>query len=360
MIFFGDVASPSIITSKYLEDFFKHNKKIFDDKRIVCNFEGLLVDRAPDDNNSPILYNHHSVLKTLDRGFSPVLCLANNHILDLPQNFKYTTDLLRTKGIYFVGAGKTKEEANAPIIVPADGTKVLLYNACWSLLHYDNPNPSVGVYVSEIDEENLLKSIKNYKSNNQGIIIVVFFHWNFDLETLPFPMYRQISTELVDAGVSLILGSHSHCFQGAEKYKDGLIVYGLGNFFIPHNQFVSGKLTYPDFSRLELALEWDPITKEAICHWFRYENTDNEHKLIHLESEKFDDSQRIKTFSPFKGMDEKQYLRYFRQNRRKKWLVPVYKDYRDKKINSLFNVILKLRGLIVRFLAKRNFIRWNR
>ncbi|MBK8078814.1 MAG: CapA family protein [Saprospiraceae bacterium] len=33
-----------------------------------------------------------------------------------------------------------------------------------------------------------------------------------------------------DEGVNFIVGCHSHCVQGGEKYKDGYIVYGLGNF----------------------------------------------------------------------------------------------------------------------------------
>ena len=40
---------------------------------------------------------------------------------------------------------------------------------------------------------------------------------------------------LRDSGVNVVVGCHSHCIQGGELYKEGVIVYGLGNFFIPWN-----------------------------------------------------------------------------------------------------------------------------
>jgi poly-gamma-glutamate synthesis protein (capsule biosynthesis protein) len=36
--------------------------------------------------------------------------------------------------------------------------------------------------------------------------------------------------KMIDSGASLILGHHPHVLQGIERYKDGFIVYSLGNF----------------------------------------------------------------------------------------------------------------------------------
>lgn len=54
-------------------------------------------------------------------------------------------------------------------------------------------------------------------------------------------MHRLFAKALIDAVANVVAGAHSHCVQGGEKYKDGYIVYGLGNFFLPHNFFQMGK-----------------------------------------------------------------------------------------------------------------------
>jgi len=147
--------------------------------------------------------------------------------------------------------------------------------------------------------------------------------------------------------------------QGGEKYKNGFIIYGLGNFFIPYNQFIEGRLIYPEFSSVELALEWDPLTNIATCHWFRYVNVGDEHSLIRYESETFEKSERLKQYSPFAGMNDEVYLDYFRKNRRKRMLIPIFKDYRNRGINSLYTYLLKIRVRNARLLAGLNLINWQ-
>ncbi len=34
----------------------------------------------------------------------------------------------------------------------------------------------------------------------------------------------------IDAGADVVMGHHAHILQGIEFYRDGVIVYGLGNF----------------------------------------------------------------------------------------------------------------------------------
>ncbi len=39
-----------------------------------------------------------------------------------------------------------------------------------------------------------------------------------------------VAHSAIDAGASVVLGTHAHLIQGIERYKDGIICYGLGNF----------------------------------------------------------------------------------------------------------------------------------
>lgn len=359
MIFLGDIASPDLSTSASLDTFFQSYEKIFKDKRVVCNFEGLINNDSRPDVNEPILYNHSSIIKVLNRGQEPVFCLANNHTLDLPKQFEFTTGLLKEEDIIFTGAGRSRKEAEMPAVISEGDKEVILFNCCWDFLLYNHLNPRSGIYVAEINETRLIKRIKEYKEKDQSASIVVFLHWSLDLETLPFPMCRQFARDVIEAGAGLVVGSHSHCVQGGERYKEGYIVYGLGNFFIPHHHFINGKLVYPGFSKTEMALEWDPEKNIAICHWFSYLYQDGSHQLIYLESDHFENSQLLKEYSPFAGMTDKEYLAYFKKNRRKKILIPVYTDYHKKVRNFLNTHILKDRAHIARLLAKINIIKWQ-
>ena len=359
MIIVGDIASPNAACSTDLKNVFLQHRNIFDGKNLVCNFEGLICDDIDPSTNTPVLYNHSSVIEALAVANTKAVGLANNHTLDLPHCFENTVRHLMKSSIAFAGAGESEEEADKPASFFDGDTEIVLFNFCWDFLLYHQHNPSNEVYVAEIAVKELLKDIAVTKKNKPSAKIVIYLHWSFDLETLPFPMYRQMSMAMIDAGANAVIGTHSHCVQGGERYKDGYIVYGLGNFFLPYNVFANGKLTFPEMSRLQLAFEWNPITNEAKCHWFYYKN-DNGHNTTELkESSLFDDSVLMKQYSPYPSLPGNEYVDYFKRNRRKKILVPVYVDYNDNFRNLLYTSFLKKRGRFARFLAKMNFRKWQ-
>lgn len=359
MIFLGDIASPDIYTSEQLGKALSEQNGIFNNKRLICNFEGLISDRLITSDKNPILFNHEAVTDELNRGYPPVLCLANNHTLDLPDYFDSTLEILTSKGISFCGAGKSVYEASKPVLFDEGKGQVLLFNACWNFLLYNHSNPSKGVYVAEINEARILHAVREQKNLNRNASIVVFLHWSFDLEILPFPMYRQFSRDLIDAGANIVVGTHSHCPQGGEKYKDGFIVYGLGNFFLPYKTFIGGDLTFPDFARIEMALEWDPFTNKAICHWFEYKNNHNMHWLKLISSEKFEDSVRLEEYSPYINMSGLEYLKYYKSHRRKRIMIPTFQNYKLVFRNNFFTNYLKIRARLARLLTKLKLRNWQ-
>lgn len=358
MIFIGDIASPTKHHTEQLRLVFEENSNIFKNKKVIINLEGLLSDRSPHLDNKPILFNHPYLPNILKDVIDPVFCMANNHILDLPSNYDNTVGSLNNLNIKFCGVGKSREEANEPLLFFEGGKRIVLFNACWDFLLYNQKNPSLGVYVNELAELQLLRQVKKYRMLFPESLIVLYFHWNLDLEKLPFPMYRQFAKDLIDSGANVVVGTHSHCVQGGEKYNDGYIVYGLGNFFMPHNIYLGGKLSYPDFSRIQLAFEWEFENKEPVCHWFQYNN--NGKQLIeHIGSEEFLLSIRMREYSKFKGMKSKQYKSYFKKERRKRFFIPVYSDYNKTFKNKVFTFLLKFRAIFARILARYNIIKWQ-
>lgn len=358
MIFVGDIAVPGPLHSQQLDQVFEVHQQIFKDKEMLCNLEGLIADMDTH-QRTPVLFNHPSVVPVLKRWNFKVAALANNHTLDIPEHFEHSRQLLTAVGIAAPGAGHSAMDASRPVGLMLDGKQAFVFNYCWDVMLQHQDNPSSEVYVSTIRWKHVLETVSKHKQEYPDASIVLLMHWNFDLETLPFPMYRQFSRALIDAGANVIAGCHSHCVQGAEAYKDGYIVYGMGNFFVPWHTYISGKIHFPDFARTEMAFEWDPKTNKAICHWFKYQNSGVEHRLDHILSEDFAAGKMTRFYTPYTGMDTKQYLDFFRKNRRKKGGIPVYRDYRAEFRNSLSDWLIIRRIRLARMLAKYKLRQWN-
>lgn len=358
MIIVGDIASPTPHSSSDLEGIFQTHANVFSGNTLVCNFEGLICDEISTETNTPVLFNHSSVLKALISADTKVAALANNHTLDLPDCFEKTVHDLTKAGISVCGAGKTKLEASQPIAFVERDVEIVLFNFCWDFLLYHQKNPTNGIHVAEIDNLELIENVARVRQSKPDARIVIYLHWSLDLEVLPFPMYRRLSMELIDVGANLVIGTHSHCVQGGEKYKNGFILYGLGNFFLPYYEYANGKLTFPDFSRLEMAFEWDPISQQAICHWFEYHNEKGHHWLELVESAPFEESTLLKAHSPY-GLSDDDYVRYFRSHRRKKLLIPVFQDHRATFRNRSMTQLLKCRANVARTLARLRIVKWQ-
>ena len=61
-------------------------------------------------------------------------------------------------------------------------------------------------------------------------------HWGYEYSFYPLPYQMRSARQMIDAGASVILGHGPHYPQGIERYRDGRIVYSLGNFIFdePH------------------------------------------------------------------------------------------------------------------------------
>jgi poly-gamma-glutamate synthesis protein (capsule biosynthesis protein) len=358
MLITGDIASPSPLTSKHFSDSLENSISIFRGKTIISNLEGMLYTGESIPGQRPVLYNHPSVAESLTSFSKPVFCLANNHSLDLESQYQFTCGYLNSKNIPFTGIGTTGEQANAHLVISEGPKNIVIFNACWDFLLYKTKNPKRGIYIHEIDEIELIKHISKIKRRNFNTGVIVYLHWNLDYESLPFPMHRKFGKALIDAGADVVAGSHSHCIQGGEKYKDGYIIYGLGNFFIPHGIYIEGRLSYPDISNLELVLEWDPFSGKMTCHFFEYSFLNSIHKLKHVISENFEDSAVLSGYSPFRGMEDDNYLKYFRSNRKKRILIPVYNDFKSVNLNRIKTSFLKSRARVAYSIARTGLKKW--
>ena len=357
MIILGDVAAPTKELVQKLDSELTQLSSIFKDKQILINLEGLLSDENHLETNHPILYNDSSICAVLAK-HNIHAALANNHTLDLASKMEFTQSELNKNGIKSLGAGKSVKEANTSISISDDDKEVVILNSCWDFLLYHQQNPTESTYVNIYDPIKILQEIKSIKESKPKAKIIIYLHWSFDLEKLPFPMYRQWAKDTIDAGADVVVGCHSHCVQGGEVYADGTIIYGLGNFFIPSGVFANGTLNFPDISNMQMALEVNFNTNEVMCHWFDFKRDSN--KIDYLKSEKIDfENSTLNEYSGYKDLDNEEFIAFYKKNRRKKAMIPVLADYKKVRLNQLIVAFLKVRGKFARVLAKLGLISWQ-
>jgi len=128
---------------------------------------------------------------------------------------------------------------------------------------------------------------------------------------------------------------------------------------MPDLVYAGGRLKFPAFAKLELALELDLIQNRVRCHWFEYQIKEKQHALEYLGTEDFESSPRLRALSPYRDMNEAEYLAYYKKYRRKKIFIPVYRDYRKKRLNDFYTKVLKTRAHTAHFLAKMKLIKWQ-
>lgn len=156
-----------------------------------------------------------------------VASLANNHAYDcLIEGHCNTADALSSRGIISVGAGLSREAASHAVVLERDGVTA-------GVLAYVDPstNPCVpddaGFYVNYLEAEKLLNDIVTLRARVDHC--VVYLHWGEDYFDYPLPPQVSLARRAIDAGASVVAGSHAHVIQGWELYGDGHIFYGLGN-----------------------------------------------------------------------------------------------------------------------------------
>ncbi len=315
----------------------------------VCNLEGALEHKPQGLLRKTIVFNDFEALKSLKNEFKiAAVTLANNHITD-SSTIPLTKEALVKLEIAHVGAGKDLNDASSPIYLKDQGQNITLLNFGWRSIDCDlatNSREGVNPYSKEYVITEVLKSKKEFPDNK----LILFFHWNYELELYPQPHDRELSKFLIDIGADAIIGCHAHRVQGAEIYKGKPIIYGLGNWLFTPNAYWNGHVKFPEFCNLELAFEIDWIKEKYICHWFNFDPKEN--SLIYLESEELSVSKRIKERSPFSTLSSKQYKKWFLQNRIQKKLLPVF-YFEDSQFKiSIKNMWIQFRHLIIVLLVK--------
>lgn len=160
-----------------------------------------------------------------------VVSLANNHSTDYgPLALRETIASLEQLGIATCGAGGSRKEAHRPAIVERGDIRLafLAYaEPIWSVVEaMDGPPAQAGVAV--LREEDIIADIREAEKQADGILVSL--HWGEEFHKAPRKTDQALARRLIDAGALAVLGHHPHVLQGAEWYRQGIILYSMGNF----------------------------------------------------------------------------------------------------------------------------------
>ncbi len=155
-----------------------------------------------------------------------VVSTANNHVRDCgAEGVQFTRQVLAGHGIHAAGTGGTAEEAHRGVILSRYGIRFgfLAYT-------YDQRN---GNYFDDDDRIAMmdLRALRNDMAalRTRADVVIVSMHAGAEYRKQPNSQQVEFGQAAIDAGASLVVGHHPHVVQQVEVYKNGLILYSLGN-----------------------------------------------------------------------------------------------------------------------------------
>jgi len=141
-----------------------------------------------------------------------LVSIGNNHIMNFGrEGLAETREWLDAAGVLYFGEPDLNEQERVER-VSLRGIPFAFVN--WSDWTSDKTDHTVAQVRKEADS---------------GQVVVVYTHWG-DEYVAPLPRVRQLAHSFVDAGASIVIGSHPHIVQESEVYSGKYIYYSLGNF----------------------------------------------------------------------------------------------------------------------------------
>ena len=160
-----------------------------------------------------------------------LVTLANNHVYDYGRDaFFDMLSVLAEKKVPAIGAGKNIEEAKKPYYLILGGYKFVFVNATRAEKYKLTPGAtaeSEGVFRC-YDPTKLLEEIKELRPDNDYVVAIL--HYGTEDTHKLEDVQIELSHQLIDNGVDIVVGHHAHTLQGIEVYNHKPIIYNLGNY----------------------------------------------------------------------------------------------------------------------------------
>ena len=179
------------------------------DDLTLVNLESVLAEKgvgtpAP---NTFVFRAPTAYVNILTSSSVEAVTLANNHYMDYGDGgYASTKQTLADAGVTYV------EQNGSAIYTTESGLVVGLYAAAF--LRYD---------------DDMRNEIADLRSKGAQLIVAAM-HWGNEGQYRPTHEQKDWAHTLIDAGVDIVWGHHSHVLQPIEEYNGGIIYYSLANF----------------------------------------------------------------------------------------------------------------------------------
>lgn len=238
--FTGDL-SPSrylkATSKKYGNDvYYRDIKSIWQDSHIsLVNLKAAGLKNIPGRENYPGTYKPSRTY--LDIGVKDIQALrdaninligfANNHSMDYGvKGMEESLDIFEEEGIDVVGAGRNIDEAIRPYSTTIGDQTVgimamtdVIVNGAMARSNIPGTNQSQYLH-RDFHIQNMVEA------NDFNII---YINWGSEYVLKPDKEIQELGRHFIDLGIDLVVGTHPRVLLPVEKYKDGIIVYSLGN-----------------------------------------------------------------------------------------------------------------------------------
>ena len=206
---------------------------------VFGNLESQISDKGV---NVGSIYSFRANPKSIEAlsyaGFD-VVSVANNHSFDYTREaFEDSLTRLANADIAYTGGGFSEAEAHTPVIIEIEGTRIglLAYTnsglAAWQARSTGSgqaTESTAGITWVDWDTlDELQQDIQKAKAKVD--ILAVSIHAGEEYAKEPSDFQRLFAKTAIDEGADLIIGHHPHVLQPLEQYKEGWIIYSLGNF----------------------------------------------------------------------------------------------------------------------------------
>ncbi|MCI8826667.1 MAG: CapA family protein [Lachnospiraceae bacterium] len=88
----------------------------------------------------------------------------------------------------------------------------------------------------EKDVKRTIMGIQEARYQSDCIVVSIHAHQFKGVDSVPDDFVIKFCHKCIEAGADVILGHGSHIVRGIEKYKNGIIFYGLGDFILQNEQ----------------------------------------------------------------------------------------------------------------------------
>ncbi|MCM2339114.1 MAG: CapA family protein [Burkholderiales bacterium] len=193
-----------------------------------ANLEGPASDKGKDMRNLYSFRMDPSVIPAIKGAGFDIMSVANNHMGDWKREaFADTLSRLEENEIFYTGGGINNTEAERPVIIEKYGIKI-------GYLGFSDVGPN-WMKATEESAGILLANNPRFEEiiNNASKLVdhlIVSFHFGDEYKTIHNKRQEYLAHKAIDSGAKIVVGHHPHVVEDTEIYKDGYIMYSLGNF----------------------------------------------------------------------------------------------------------------------------------